>query len=88
MQKNQVKKPRVKRYSITLSECEVRRLTLYADAAGTDRSTALHHLVSQSLRSAVSDLSGVSRDAVNQLGLFDSVQIDIFNNTHKVNNQD
>lgn len=88
MSRNQVKKTRVKRYSITLSECEVRRLTLYADAEGTDRPTALHRLVSQSLRSAVADLSGTSHSAVNQLGLFDSVQIDIFNNTHKVNNQE
>ena len=88
MPKNQVKKTRVKRYSVTLSECEVRRLTLYADAEGTDRPTALHRLVSQSLRSAVADLSESPHSAVNQLGLFDSVQIDIFNNTHKVNNQE
>ena len=88
MKAKPVKKPRVKRYSIALSESEVRRLTLYADAVGTDRPTALHRLLAQSLRSAVSDLSSDARVAANQLGLFDSVQIDIFNNTHKVNDQE
>ena len=84
MKQKTVKKPRVKRYTVALSESEVRRLTLYADEAGTDRPTALHRLLSQSLRDAVADISAANRQATNQLGLFDSVQIDIFNNTHKV----
>ena len=88
MKQKPVKKPRVKRYTVALSEREVRRLTLYAEAEGTDRPTALHRLVALSLRSAVEEIPQGGRVAVNQLGLFDSVQIDIFNNTHKVNNQD
>jgi len=78
-------KQRVKRYTVVLSECEMRRLTCYAAAAGIDRPTALHRLVSQSLRQATEGVSPDVHEAVNQLGLFDSVQIDIFNNTHKAN---
>ena len=77
-------KKHVRRYTVTLSECEVRRLTRYADASGIDRPTALHRLLSQSLRDATVGLSAANRADEKQLGLFDSVQIDIFNNTHKV----
>lgn len=88
MKQKPVKKPRVKRYTVALSESEVRRLTLYAKASGIDRPTALHRLVALSLRSAVEELPQSERVAANQLGLFDSLQIDIFNNTQKVNNQE
>lgn len=77
-------KKHVRRYTIALSENEVRRLTYYADASGVDRPTALHRLLSQSLRNATSELRTDNRADEKQLGLFDSVQIDIFNNTHKV----
>lgn len=83
MTKKKTDKRRVRRYTIALSECEVRRLTRYADASGIDRPTALHRLLSQSLRNAVTDNNANLPDP-GQLGLFDSVQIDIFNNTHKV----
>lgn len=76
-------KGRVRRYTVTLTECEVRRLTRYAEATGSDRPTALHRLVSRSLREVAAGTPNDRRDE-NQLGLFDSVQIDIFNNTHKV----
>ncbi len=81
--KKKTDKKRARRYTIALSECEVRRLTRYADASGIDRPTALHRLLSQSLRNAVTDNNANNPDP-GQLGLFDSVQIDIFNNTHKV----
>lgn len=84
MKKKSTSKSRVRRYTVTLSESEVRRLTRYADAAGTDRPTALHRLLSQSLREATNGLAAAERHDENQLGLFDSVQLDIFNNTHKV----
>ena len=74
----------VKRYTVTLSDCEVRRLTRYAKASNIDRPTALHRLLSQSLREATADLSEAPAHNENQLGLFDTLQIDIFNNTHKV----
>ncbi len=83
MSKKNPNKSRVRRYTVTLSECEVRRLTSYAAHANIDRPTALHRLLSQSLREATADLANAPRNDEKQLGLFDSVQIDIFNNTHK-----
>lgn len=76
-----------KKYIVALNECEYRRLAVYADACGIDRPAALMRLVRQSLRKASGIDSGTSTDE-NQLRLFDSVQIDIFNNTTKANNKD
>lgn len=73
-----------KKYTVTLTECEMRRLTAYADSCGIDRPTALSRLLKKSLRQAV-DISSLPVDDKQQLGLFDSVQIDIFNNTAKAN---
>ena len=84
MTKKKTDKRRVRRYTVTLSESEVRRLTHFADSSGIDRPTALHRLLSQSLRDATAGMSVADRGDEKQLGLFDSVQIDIFNNTHKV----
>lgn len=72
-----------KKYTVALSECEMHRLTVYAAASGVDRPTALARLVRQSLRDVC---KGVKAEEVDekQLRLFDSVQIDIFNNTEKV----
>jgi len=61
----------------------MRRLTYYASTVGVDRPTALHRLVSKSLRNATDSLGPDTSIPENQLGLFDSMQIDIFNNTHK-----
>ncbi len=77
-----MKKPRVKRYTLTLSEMEMRRLNVYAEQSGIDRPTALHRIVSQALRQI--ELSSQGQCDTNQLGLFDSLQIDIFNNTSRV----
>ena len=63
----------------------MRRLTVYAASSGVDRPTALARLVRQALRDAASGIQVGSERDINQLGLFDSVQIDIFNNTTKVN---
>ena len=76
------KKPKLKKYTLSLNECEMRRLTYYAESNGIDRTVALHKLVKQSLRNAAASVSADRTDA-NQLGLFDTVQIDIFNNTSK-----
>lgn len=80
------KKPKPRRYTLTLSESEVRRLTAYAEDAGVERPVALHRIVSQMLRQY--SLSPAPHSDKRQLGLFDSVQIDIFNNTNKVNNKE
>ena len=78
------KKPRQRKYTLTLSDTEVRRLTAYAEAGGIERPAALHRIVSQVLRE-YGHVPATSNDK-RQLGLFDSVQIDIFNNTTKANN--
>lgn len=75
-------KPRQKKYTLTLSEPEVRRLTAYAAESGIERPVALHRIVSQALRAY--EAAPPNRRDKRQLGLFDSVQIDIFNNTTKV----
>jgi hypothetical protein len=79
---NKTKKPRLKKYTLVLSEPEMRRLTRYAEQEGVDRPVALHRIVSQTLRQV--PLSPVDRRDENQLGLFDSLQIDIFNNTQAI----
>lgn len=77
------KKTNVKRYTVVLSETEVRRLTLYAQQCGVQRPVALHRIVAQTLRS----LATPDRHCdCNQLGLFDTLQIDIFNNAAPTNN--
>lgn len=78
-------KPKMKRYVVALNECELRRLTVYAAQCGIDRPTALGRLLRQSLREVAKGVRADDTDD-NQLRLFDSVQIDIFNNTAKVNN--
>ena len=80
-----VKKPKQKKYTLTLSEAEVRRLTAYAEDSGVDRPVALHRIVSGALREY--GTSPAAHQDKRQLGLFDSVQIDIFNNAVKVTNK-
>ena len=77
-----VKKPKQKKYVLTLSEREALRLGRYADAVGVSRPWALQRLMKQALRE-VADLPAEKENA-NQLGLFDTLQIDIFNNTSVV----
>lgn len=81
-----VKKPKQKKYVLTLSEREALRLGRYADAVGVSRSLALQRLVKQALRQAA-DVPAGKVDS-NQLGLFDTLQIDIFNNTTVVNEKE
>ena len=79
---NKVKKPKPKKYTLTLTEREALRLGHYADSCGISRPQALQRLVKQAFKglAAVPDTACDS----NQLGLFDTLQIDIFNNTSKV----
>ena len=83
MRRRKSKKPRVKRYIVALTESEMRRLTRFASDSEIDRPTALHKLISQSLRNAVGDLPAKSKVAPNQLGLFDSLQLNIFDITQR-----
>jgi len=80
-------KPKSRKYVVTLSECEMRRLSVYAEQNGIDRPTALARILHRGLREAASMVHADNTDE-NQLRLFDAVQIDIFNNTSKVNPQE
>lgn len=80
------KSPKPKKYLLTLSEREVLRLGAYADSLGISRPQALQRLAKQALRQ-VAAAPATAHDA-NQLGLFDTLQIDIFNNTAVVNNKE
>lgn len=77
-------KPKTKKYTLTLSESEMRRLSAYAEVNGLARPTALHRIVSQTLREFTWTPACIHDKR--QLGLFDSVQIDIFAGTSVVNN--
>ncbi len=81
-----MQKAHAKKYTLTLSEVEVRRLSAYAAAGGMERPVALHRIVSQVLREYAA--APATCHDKRQLGLFDTVQIDIFNNTTKVNNKE
>ncbi|MBQ9417406.1 MAG: hypothetical protein IJU19_02370 [Bacteroidales bacterium] len=75
---------KTKKYTLLLTECELRRLTAIADAYKVSRPVALARLTRQGLREAAAHLPKRENCAANQLGLFDIVQIDIFNNLKKV----
>lgn len=83
---NQPKKPKLKRYTVTLTELDVKRLSAYADSSGLDRPAALHRLLKQSLRESATVAQG--KVDKQQLGLFDTLQIDIFANTSVVRNNE
>lgn len=79
---NYQKKPKPRKYTLTLSERESARLGSYADSCGLTRPQALQRLMKQAMRQ-LAVVPDDNRD-VNQLGLFDTLQIDIFNNATKV----
>lgn len=75
------KKPIRKKLTLSLSEREAQLLALYAADQGATKSVAVRRL----LRTALADYSKkiATQEPKNQLGLFDSIQYDIFNNTSK-----
>lgn len=77
------RKPAKKRkISFTLPEREGEMLTLYAKEKGISRPDAVRRMVRTALQQYASNLQ--HSEPRNQLGLFDVVQIDIFNSTSKV----
>lgn len=75
------KKSNVKKFSVSLPEQEGRLLKLYADDFGISRPMAIRRMVRECLRQ-YSKAKGELAPA-NQLDLFDSVQIDIFDDIAK-----
>lgn len=78
------KTTKVKRFSITLPEREGELLKQYAKEHGITRPMALRRLVRQSLRQYKIERANTLQSVPkNQLNLFDSIQVDIFDNTSK-----
>jgi Mn-dependent DtxR family transcriptional regulator len=80
-----IKRPkmrRIKKITITLSEKEGEWLSLYAQDLGISRPDVVRRLMREGLRQYKASRGG-SVVPENQLELFDSIQVDIFNNTTK-----
>ena len=73
---------RLKKITITLSEKEGEWLSLYAQDLGITRPDVVRRLMREGLRQYKASRGG-SVVPENQLELFDSIQVDIFNNTTK-----
>lgn len=83
-----IKRPkmrRIKKITITLSEKEGEWLSLYAQDLGISRPDVVRRLVREGLKQYKS-IRGGNFEPDNQLNLFDSIQVDIFNNTTKTGN--
>ena len=76
------RKTRKKKISFALPEREGEMLALYAKEMGVSRPAAVRRMVKSALREHFQDRPKAQPE--NQLGLFDAVQIDIFNNTECV----
>ena len=79
------KRPRAikaKIISITLPEREGEMLKLYAKENGTTKPAAVRRMVIAALRQYKSNAA--KHQPKNQLELFDTIQVDIFNNTSKL----
>ncbi len=76
------KTKRNQRIAITLSEKEGEWLSLYAKEIGSTRPAIIHRMVREGLRQYKA-MRGGHIEPKNQLDLFDSIQVDIFNNTSK-----
>lgn len=78
-----MKPPKKYKMSIALSPKEKEVLTLYAAEQGVSRPAALRRIVKRQLKEFLRNRNVVAASPANQLDIFDSVQIDIFNNTSK-----
>lgn len=73
---NKVKTPKTKKFSITLPEREGKLLKMYAQDYGITRPMALRRMVREGLKAYQQAKGTIQPD--NQLGLFDPLQMDIF----------
>ena len=73
---------KAKKISITLSEREGEMLKRFAKEYGTTRPAAARRMVLDALRQY--KVSAAKAEPKNQLGLFDTLQVDIFNNAAKL----
>lgn len=73
-------KPKTYKFSITLPEREGKLLKMYAEDYGTTRPAAIRRMVCKCLKEYRQAKGTIEPD--NQLGLFDAMQIDIFDEIH------
>ena len=79
-----VKKAKKKKISITLPSWEGEMLKSYAKAHRTTCPAAAHKMVRQALRQYKEERGSLPEpEPKNQLNIFDSIQMDIFDNTSK-----
>ena len=77
-------KTKKKKVSITLPEWEGEMLKTYARVHQTTCPAAVHHMVRQTLRQFKNEQKTLAKaEPKNQLNIFDSIQVDIFNNTSR-----
>ena len=79
------KRPRASKakiISITLPEREGEMLKRFAQQNGTTRPAAVRRMVIDALKQY--KVAASKAEPQNQLGLFDTLQVDIFNNTSKL----
>ena len=85
MKKGSRSKAKPKKISITLPGWEGEMLKTYAKNHRTTCPAAVHKMVRQTLRQYKSEMKNLDKtEPKNQLNIFDSIQVDIFNNTTKV----
>lgn len=80
----QKKSSKGKKVSMTLSHRDLVVLQRFAEQEGLTRAVALRHLVKEGLKEVAANMPDPT--SKNQLDIFDSMQIDIFNNTSKTDN--
>lgn len=78
--KSKVRKPKEKTFSITLNEKECDMLKVYAGTHRISRPEALRRMVRDTLKQEVVMSEPIDK---NQLKLFDTLQVDIFDNVSK-----
>ena len=85
MIKGSRRKSKPRKVSITLPEWEGEMLKAYAKQHQTTCPAAVHKMVRQTLRQFKGEMNALAKaEPKNQLNIFDSIQVDIFNNTSKV----
>lgn len=80
-QKKKKKSSKGKKIAVTLSEHDISLLQSYVSQSGVTRSIAVRRIIHETLKNYARSLPNPT--AHNQLDIFDSMQIDLFNNLSK-----
>lgn len=74
-----------KKVSFTLSQRDYAALAFMAKAEGTTKAVAMRKVLHDALQEYAKNVE--KKETKNQLGLFDTLQIDIFNNTSRIEDE-